>query len=40
MRRNYTVPEYGMTVQEIVNAVSKLRDNLDGPTVSGVVEGW
>eukprot|EP00882_Tetradesmus_deserticola_P001009 GHRQ01001092.1.p1 GENE.GHRQ01001092.1~~GHRQ01001092.1.p1 ORF type:complete len:409 (+),score=152.07 GHRQ01001092.1:202-1428(+) len=30
-RRNETVPEYGMTVQQIVMAISNLRDELDGP---------
>lgn len=31
MRRNETVPEYGMTVHEIVMAISNYRDDLDGP---------
>ncbi|KAF6253913.1 ferritin-like domain-containing protein [Scenedesmus sp. NREL 46B-D3] len=30
-RRNETVPEYNMTVQEIVLAISNYRDELDGP---------
>eukprot|EP00775_Hariotina_reticulata_P002749 gene2749-3044_t len=30
-RRNETLPEYNMTVQEVVLAISNLRDELDGP---------
>jgi hypothetical protein len=31
LRRNETVPEYGLTVADIVMAISNYRDDLDGP---------